>query len=119
LIAVACAFPASAQSLAPYKDDLFAYPGILSSEGDAYRVVDYQEMRDINERDQVPERRVQGKYVSTGVRKVQQDLVLRLDAGDIRHFAVGKTEGAFTMWASKHRDVCPKRGPRGRRNAGE
>ena len=97
ILAALVAFPASAQSLAPYKDELFAYPAILSSQGDAYRVVDYQEMRDINERDQVPERRVQGKYVSSGVRKVQQDLVLKTDAGDIRHFAVGKTEGAAVI----------------------
>lgn len=88
---------AHAQSLAPYKEELFAYPAILSSEGETYRVVDYQEMRDINERDQVPERRVQGKYVSTGVRKAQQDLVLKLDAGDVRYFAVGKTEGASVI----------------------
>ncbi|MBB4649749.1 dienelactone hydrolase [Aminobacter niigataensis] len=97
VLAASVASPAHAQTLAPYKDDLFAYPAILSSEGDTYRVVDYQEMRDINERDQVPERRVQGKYVSTGVRKVQQDLVLRTDAGEIRHVAVGKTEGASVI----------------------
>ncbi|MBA8906146.1 alpha/beta hydrolase family protein [Aminobacter ciceronei] len=97
VIAAFVAFPASAQSLAPYKDELFAYPAILSSEGEAYRVVDYREMRDINERDQVPERRVQGKYVSTGVRKTQQDLVLKTDVGDVRHFAVGKTEGATVI----------------------
>lgn len=97
IVALASALPASAQSLAPYKDELFAYPAILSSQGEAYRVVDYQEMRDINERDQVPERRVQGKYVSTGVRKVQQDLVLKTDAGDVRHVAVGKTDGASVI----------------------
>ncbi|WP_429095551.1 alpha/beta hydrolase family protein [Aminobacter sp. BE322] len=91
------AFPAHAQTLAPYKDELFAYPSLLSSEGETYRVVDYREARDIDERDQVPERRVQGKYVSTGVRRAQQDLVLKTDAGDIRHFAVGKTEGAAVI----------------------
>lgn len=88
---------ANAQSLTlkPYKDDLFAYPGLLSAEpGDRYRVVDYQEMRDINGRDQIPERRVKGTYVSTGVRKVQKDLALKTEAGTIRHFAVGRTEGA-------------------------
>ncbi len=91
------AAPAGAQSpaLKPYKDDLFAYPAILSSEpGDVYRVVDYREMRDINGRDQIPERRVKGAYVSTAVRKVQKDLTLKTDAGAIRHFAVGRTEGA-------------------------
>ena len=89
--------PASAQStqLKPFKDDLFAYPGVLSGDpaGD-YAVVDYREQRDINQRDEIPERRVRGKYISTGVRKAQKDLKLRTDAGEIRHFAVGKAEGA-------------------------
>ena len=86
---------ADSMSLKPYKDELFAYPGILSAEkGDVYRVVDYREMRDINRRDAVPERRVHGEYVSTGVRKVQQDLSLKTDAGTVRHVAVGRTENA-------------------------
>jgi dienelactone hydrolase len=86
---------AGAQALKPFKDELFAYPGILSSEaGGAYLVVDYSEARDINQRDQVPERRVRAKYVSTGVRKVQQDLALKTDIGTIKHVAVGETEGA-------------------------
>jgi pimeloyl-ACP methyl ester carboxylesterase len=95
LLALPLASQASAQALKPYKDELFAYPGILSSEaGGAYLVVDYSEARDIDKRDQVPERRVRAKYVSTGVRKVQQDLALKADAGTIRHVAVGRTEGA-------------------------
>ncbi|RWK61860.1 MAG: alpha/beta hydrolase [Mesorhizobium sp.] len=80
-------------SLKPFKDDLFAYPAILSSEG-AYTVVDYRELRDINARDKVPERRAQAQYVDTGVRKVQRDLLLKTDAGNIRHVAVGRTQGA-------------------------
>ncbi|NKC22119.1 hypothetical protein HED50_05305 [Ochrobactrum oryzae] len=45
-----------AATLPPYKDDYFAYPGIISStdNGD-YKVIDYNEMRDINGRDAVPE----------------------------------------------------------------
>jgi hypothetical protein len=82
-------------TLAPFRDDLFAYPGVLSSaDGGAYTVIDYHEMRDINARDEIPERRVLGKYISTGVRGVQQDLVLKTDAGDIRHVAVGKQQNA-------------------------
>ncbi|MCF6103339.1 alpha/beta hydrolase [Mesorhizobium muleiense] len=84
---------AYADVLKPFKDDLFAYPAILSSEG-AYAVVDYRELRDINARDQVPERRAQAQYVDIGVRKVQQDLLLKTDAGNIRHVAVGRTQGA-------------------------
>lgn len=84
---------ASAETLKSYKDELFAYPAILSREG-PYMVVDYNEMRDINGRDEIPERRARGKYVSTGVRKAQQDLVLRTGAGKVRHVAVGRREDA-------------------------
>jgi pimeloyl-ACP methyl ester carboxylesterase len=85
---------AEAQELKPFKDDLFAYPKTLSAEGLTYRVVDYREARDIDERDEVPERRVRRQYVSTGVRSVQQDLALATPAGTVRHVAVGRTKGA-------------------------
>ena len=90
--------PASAEALKPFKDDLFAYPAELSvSDGGRYRVIDYREMRDINGRDQIPERRVKANYVDTGVRSVQKDLVLDTDAGRIRHVAVGKSAGASVI----------------------
>ena len=90
--------PAAALTLKPYKDELFAYPAVLSSEkGDLYRVFDYREMRDINQRDEIPEKRVQSQYVSLGVRRVQNDLKLKSDAGDVRHIAVGRTEGASVI----------------------
>jgi pimeloyl-ACP methyl ester carboxylesterase len=54
-------------------------------------------LRDINSRDEVPEKRVQAEYVSLGVRRAQQDLVLRSDTGDVRHFAVGSTENASVI----------------------
>jgi dienelactone hydrolase len=92
------AAPASAEALKPFKDALFAYPAELSS-GDSgrYRVIDYRELRDINERDQVPERRAWAKYVDTGVRSVQKDLVLNTDSGAVRHVAVGKSAGAAVI----------------------
>jgi hypothetical protein len=105
LAASLAAWPVMAQPLAlkPFKDDLFAYPALLSSEkGKLYRVFDYREMRDINARDQIPERRVHAQYVSTGVRRVQRDLVLKADAGSIRHFAVGRTEGAAIITIYLH-----------------
>ncbi|MBX3580876.1 MAG: alpha/beta hydrolase [Rhizobiaceae bacterium] len=95
LFSLALADQSAAQILKPFKDELFGYPGILSSEaGGSYLIVDYNEARDIDRRDQIPERRVKGTYVSTSVRKVQKDLSLKTDAGTIKHFAVGKTEGA-------------------------
>lgn len=54
-----------AEALAPYKDGLFAYPATLEASADgAFRRIDYREMRDINGRDAVPERRVRRAYVS-------------------------------------------------------
>lgn len=87
---------ATAQELKPFKDDLFAYPSLLSqADVGRYKVVDYNELRDINKRDEVPERRVWSKYVSLGVRKVQKDQILNTDGGGkIRHVAVGDQSGA-------------------------
>lgn len=86
---------AKAEALAPFKDELFAYPATLGvSDGGSLVTVDYREMRDINGRDQIPERRVRRDYVSLGIRRLQRDLVLRTDLGDIRHVAVGSAEGA-------------------------
>jgi pimeloyl-ACP methyl ester carboxylesterase len=87
--------PASAQTLGPHKDELFAYPATLSEKGGgAYRVIDYQELRDVNERDEVPERRVRRDYVSLGVRSQQKELKLQTGAGTLRFVAVGKQAGA-------------------------
>jgi dienelactone hydrolase len=103
LLVLSLTSQANAQALKPFKDELFAYPRILSSEASgAYLVVDYSEARDIDKRDQVPERRVKGNYVSTGVRKVQNDLALKTEAGTIRHFAVGRTEGAAIITVYLH-----------------
>lgn len=89
------AVPSSAEPLKPFKDALFAYPAELSNDdGGRYRVFDYRELRDINQRDQIPERRVKANYVDTRVRSVQKELVLETDAGAVRHVAVGKPAGA-------------------------
>jgi dienelactone hydrolase len=103
LVLAASIAPAGAAELAPFKDDLFAYPATLSSaDGGDYRVIDYRELRDINERDEVPERRVKRDFVSLRVRSEQQDLKLKSDAGDIRFFAVGKREGAAVITVYLH-----------------
>lgn len=97
------AFPAAAQTLPSFKDELFAYPAVLSAADDGgYRVVDYREERDINERDAIPERRVQGRYVSLGVRGQQEDLVAETPAGRIAHFAVGRRQGASMIVVYLH-----------------
>ena len=94
---------ASALTLKPFKDDLFAYPGLLAEEdGGGRLVVDYKELRDINQRDEVPERRVKGDYVRLSVRSAQKDLSLKAGSGEIRHFAVGKADGASAIVIYMH-----------------
>lgn len=87
--------PAAADLLAPFKDRLFALPATLeTSDGGARMVVDYREMRDINGRDEIPERRAHPNYVDLSVRRAQQDVAVQTSAGTIRHIAVGRAEGA-------------------------
>ena len=103
LAGILAAGPAPATTLKPFKDDLFGYPGILESadRGDR-QVVDYRELRDINARDEVPERRVQAKYVRLAVRSAQKDLSVETPAGTVRHFAVGKAIGASAIVVYLH-----------------
>lgn len=103
VVAAACAASAEAQTpaLKPFKDSLFAYPKVMVSEGDNfYRLVDYRKERDIHLRDEVPERRVHPHFVSTRVRRMQSDETLESPLGKIRHFTVGKPDGAsiITMY---------------------
>jgi hypothetical protein len=94
---------AFALQLAPYKDSLFAYPTELSSRDNGdYRVFDYREYRDINQRDSIPERRVDDQYVSLRVRRVQQDMALDTPLGTLRTYAVGAQKGASVITVYLH-----------------
>ncbi|MDH6269800.1 putative esterase [Rhizobium sp. SG_E_25_P2] len=86
---------ASALELKPFKDALFAYPAILASEDNGdFITVDYQEMRDINGRDSVPEREVKGDYVSLGVRWKQDFEKIEVGGREIEIFRAGKIKNA-------------------------
>jgi dienelactone hydrolase len=89
----------TADVLSPYKDDLFSTQNVLQTgDGGAFEVIEYDEMRDINGRDQIPEKRVQQKYVSLGVRKNQSDETLSLDGRRLDVTRVGPGAGAaFTV----------------------
>ena len=93
-LALAClSSAASALQLEPYKDDLFSYPVILKSDdGGDYVVVEYNELRDINGRDQVPERRVKQNYVSLQPKRSQKDLVVTTNTGPVKVMAAGKLD---------------------------
>nr|WP_195164976.1 alpha/beta hydrolase [Mesorhizobium sp. NBSH29] len=103
LLLVSLGSPAFAVTLVHQKDALFAYAAVLANEdAGSSTIVDYDEMRDVNGRDEIPERRVKNKYVSLGVRRVQKDLTLQTAAGAIRHVAVGQTEGASLIVVYVH-----------------
>ncbi|MDO6965839.1 phospholipase [Rhizobium alvei] len=81
--------------LKPYKDELFAYPAILETrDGGNFLKVDYQELRDINERDEVPERRVRGRYVSLKPKSAQENETLSADGRRLDVMRVGNVENA-------------------------
>ncbi len=81
--------------LKAFKDDLFSAQTVLeSADGGAYKVIDYQEMRDINGRDAVPERHVKDQYVSLSVRREQENETLALPSGRLDVGRVGPEKGA-------------------------
>ena len=94
-VLLAASLPAGALELKASKDRLFAYPGILEqADGGAYIKVDYNETRDINQRDEIPERRVKGRYVSLGVRWKQDFDTVNADGRMIDIFRAGAVAGA-------------------------
>ncbi|PZU86826.1 MAG: phospholipase [Shinella sp.] len=99
LMAVLLAPQARAEALAPFKDDLFSIPTIIESrDGGDFEVVDYEEMRDINGRDQIPERRVKSRYVDLGIKRQQVNETLALSTGPLDVTRVGVAENAaFTV----------------------
>lgn len=96
LLLVSClAFPAKAAPLKPFKDELFSYGIVLeTADGGDYRVVDYQELRDINGRDQVPERRVKRAYLALGVKRQQENETIEIGARPLAVTRVGAASGA-------------------------
>ncbi|MEO3387446.1 alpha/beta hydrolase [Mesorhizobium sp. CAU 1741] len=81
--------------LAPFKDQLFAYPAVLGLDDGGRRVtVDYRSQRDINERDEVPERRVKRAYIDLAPRRSQQDLLVATEVARVPHIAVGTLQNA-------------------------
>lgn len=86
---------AHASLLASFKDELFSYPAVLStSDKDRHLTVDYQSARDINQRDEIPERRVQGRYIDLSVRRFQKQSKTRTTAGNVDYIRLGKTDDA-------------------------
>ena len=94
---------ARAAELAPFKDALFAYPGILEQTDNGRRlVIDYNELRDINGRDSEPERHVRREYVSLKPKGAEKDVALDTAAGRVTFIATGRQSGASIIVAYLH-----------------
>jgi hypothetical protein len=86
--------PAFGLELKSYKDGLFVYPEtLLSEDNGAFITVDYREMRDINGRDEIPERRAKGKYVSLKVKRQQSSETVESGGRSIDVIRVGEVSG--------------------------
>jgi len=86
------ALAAGSYRLAPWKDELFKYPGVLSTQdGGDYVVVDYSEKRDLDRRDIVPEKQTRPEYVSLDTKAVERDLTLDAGKASVKYIFVGKS----------------------------
>ena len=82
---------AAGYRLAPYKDELFAYPKVLESAyGGDYVKVEYVELRDINGRDEIPVDKAKPEYLSLETKSVERDLTLSAGRIKLPYIATGK-----------------------------
>ena len=99
--ALVLAFAPMAQAayrLAPYKDDLFDYPGVIESGfGGDYVKVDYVESRDLYERDVVPEKQTKPQYLDMSVTASQRDMVAKEGRVSVKYIAVGAVVAAAVL----------------------
>lgn len=86
---------ARADLLAPFKNDLFAYPRTLAVQDDGrHLTVDYRKERDIHQRDEVPERRARSTYIDRAPSRSQKDLMVATDVARVPHMVVGTPQNA-------------------------
>jgi pimeloyl-ACP methyl ester carboxylesterase len=91
LILASSVAAAAPYRLAPYKDDLFAYPKVLNTQDDgAYVVVQYLTQRDIIDRDEIPERRTHPQYVDLVPQRTE---TITRGAVNVKYIGVGRTSG--------------------------
>lgn len=83
----------------PFKDELFSSQTVLSTgDGGSSVIIDYDEMRDINGRDETPERRVKRQYVDLAPKKFQAMETVEVGGRALEVGRVGAASGqAFTV----------------------
>lgn len=95
LVTLVSTIPVAAAEIGPFKDDRFAYPAVIEESVDgAFRRYDYREMRDINGRDDIPERRAKRAYVDLGVNRAGRERSIATGAGSLTVNEFGAEAGA-------------------------
>ncbi len=112
LLSIATPLQAASLKLKPFKDELFAYPGILEKRDNGdWLKIDYNRDRDIFDRDEIPVDKVKGRYVSLWVRLKQDYETLKLNGREIDLFRTGaKSHQTFTVIFVHGRGVDRKLG---------
>ncbi|RIY03748.1 hypothetical protein D3218_03145 [Aureimonas flava] len=103
-VGLLCAATASrAEPFAPFRDELFAYPQPVASLDDGRRLdVPYSEERDIDRRDEIPERRVRRAYVELRGLGAASERTLRTPDGLLRFATLGASRGGSTVLVFVH-----------------
>ncbi|MEL6817673.1 MAG: alpha/beta hydrolase [Pseudomonadota bacterium] len=101
LLLVGATVVAHAQPISAHKDRLFAYPKVLDvRDNGAYRILDYRESRDIDRRDEIPERRVKRAYIDFAARRATKKEGLDTPVGRLTYRYAGQLTGSrfFTIY---------------------
>ncbi len=94
---------AFALDITPFKDTEFAYPGVIGPSADPLNLtIDYNEMRDINARDEVPEKRVKAPWLDLSVRRAEKDVGVESEGGTLRTMATGLQDNAAFLVVYLH-----------------
>jgi hypothetical protein len=94
LLAVPSSAVAEGFRLAPYKDELFAYPVVVGTKhGGDFVMIEFNEERDINGRDEIPLKKAWDRMDDLEVNQHKQDLVLNAGRDSTQYLAVGKADG--------------------------
>ncbi|MEM1048737.1 MAG: alpha/beta hydrolase [Pseudomonadota bacterium] len=94
LLTVTLTAPALAFQLAPYKDKLFRYPKVIEKSDDGtFERVGYDIERDLYGRDEVPESRVNRRYVSMKPRRREKKVKFNVAGRTMQALGVGRLDG--------------------------
>lgn len=85
---------AAPYTLAPHKDELFAYQNVLKSDyGGDFLLVDYDRPRDLHARDEIRLEKVRPEYIDLSTQAVQSEREMRVGGRKVEFTAVGKVDG--------------------------